>query len=81
MSKADQDIKIPSLPPISHSGVGLRTALFDELNLIRQGQSSPMRAKVVAQLAHRIIEAARIELQIKGQLPSRKGRSLVLGSR
>lgn len=56
------------LPPIATTAEGLRDALFDEINQLRSGKGNIQRAKVIAQLAHRIIEAARLSLQVNGKL-------------
>lgn len=42
---------------------GLRDALFDEINLIREGKSNPQRARALAQLADRIIDSIRVQIQ------------------
>lgn len=57
-----------SLPAIPTTAEGLRDALFDEINALRTGKGNLMRAKIVAQLAHRIIEAARLSMQVNGKL-------------
>lgn len=48
--------------PVPKTAMGLRDALFDEINLLRAGKSSPQKARIVAQLAHRLIEATRMEI-------------------
>lgn len=57
-----------NLPEIPKTAEGLRDALFDEINQIRKGKGNIPRAKVIAQLAHRIIEAARLSIQVNGRL-------------
>lgn len=49
--------------PVTKSTEGLRDALFDEINLIRSGKSNPQRAKAVAQMAARIIDSIRVQIQ------------------
>lgn len=65
-------MKSLKLPPVSRTAAGLRDALFDEINGLRSGQRDAQHAKVVAQLAHRIIEAARLQLQVSGHLAPKK---------
>ena len=72
-------MKEKPLPPITMSAEGLRDALFDEINSLRSGKGNIQRAKVIAQLAHRIIEAARLSLQVQGKLNGND--STLLGSR
>lgn len=43
---------------------GLRDALFDEINQLRTGDGDIHRARAVAQLAHRIIEASRLAFHV-----------------
>lgn len=52
------------LKNIPKTASGLRDALFDEINALRRGEDTLRRAKTIAQLAHRIIEAARISLEV-----------------
>lgn len=42
---------------------GLRDALFDLLDSVRDGSVSPRRAKIQCDIAARIIETGRLELQ------------------
>lgn len=58
-------IKLPEIPKTAE---GLRDALFDEINALRRNKGNVQRAKVIAQLAHRIIEAARLSIQVNGRL-------------
>jgi hypothetical protein len=48
--------------PVEISLAGLRTALFNELNLLRGGKISVSRARVTSQLARRIIETVTLDL-------------------
>lgn len=52
-----------TLPAVARTTLGLRDALFDEINGLRSMTTSVQRARVVAQLAHRIVEATRLEFQ------------------
>lgn len=42
---------------------GLRDALFDEINLLRSGQSSLQQARAVSQLAAQAIDSIRVQIQ------------------
>lgn len=61
-------MKEKNLPEIPKTAEGLRDALFDEINQLRMGKGNVARARVVAQLAHRIIEAARLSIQLHGKI-------------
>lgn len=67
-----------SLCEIPKSAEGLRDALFDEINALRTGKGDVQRARVISQLAHRIIEAARLSIQVNGNLEFK--RKTLLGS-
>lgn len=43
---------------------GLRDTLFDELDMLRNGESEPLRAAAVAKLAVQIINTAMIEVHL-----------------
>jgi hypothetical protein len=43
---------------------GLRDTLFDELDMLRNGESDPLRAAAVAKLAVQIINTAMIEVHL-----------------
>jgi hypothetical protein len=42
---------------------GLRDALFDEINALRQGKSNPQHARVLCQLANKVIDSIRVQIQ------------------
>ncbi len=44
---------------------GLRDTLFDELDMLRNGESEPLRAAAVAKLAVQIINTAMIEVHLQ----------------
>jgi len=44
---------------------GLRDTLFDELDMLRNGESDPSRAAAVAKLAVQIINTAMIEVHLQ----------------
>lgn len=47
------------------TSIGLRNALFDEIDALRRGDGDPHRAMAVAKLASTIIDTVRIEMQFK----------------
>ena len=55
-----KDILIQEIPKTTE---GLRDALFDEINLIREGKSNPQRARALAQMASQIIDSIRVQIQ------------------
>lgn len=60
------DVVIPSkhiLAPIPHTTEGLRDALFDELNALRAGRSTPQKARIICSLAKEVIDSVRIQIQ------------------
>lgn len=44
------------------SAAGLRDALFDELDAMRAGKSTPKHAQTVVNIARTIIDSARLEI-------------------
>ena len=60
------DLKQPNkMPaPIARTSAGLRDAIFDEIDSIRNGTSNPTRANAVAKLASGIVETVRMELEV-----------------
>ena len=51
--------------PVSRSSAGLRDAIFDEIDAIRDGTGNPTRANAVAKLAAGIVETVRMELEVQ----------------
>lgn len=49
--------------PVPKTAEGLRDALFDEINMLRRGKSTPQRARVMAQLASQVIDSLRVQIQ------------------
>lgn len=43
---------------------GLRDILFDEIDLLRSGESTPHRAHAVAKLASGIVETVSLEMEV-----------------
>lgn len=54
--------------PIARTSAGLRDAIFDEIDSIRNGASNPTRANAVAKLATGIVETVRMEIEVQRHL-------------
>ena len=52
-------------PKVCRTSAGLRDAIFDELDCIRNGTSNPTRANAVAKLAGSIVETVRMEIEVQ----------------
>lgn len=81
--------KKTEMQSVTRTSVGLRDAIFDELDAIRNGTSNPTRANAVAKLAGSIVETVRMEIDAqkfaasvgKSQQPANAGiQSLPLGT-
>ena len=64
---------------------GLRDALFDEINALRAGTSNPQQARALCQLADKVIDSIRVQIQY-GRLLNDKEKSknqanILLGSK
>lgn len=57
-------VATPISTPVVRTSAGLRNALFDELDGIRQGTSNTARANAVAKLAGQLVETVRMELEV-----------------
>jgi hypothetical protein len=62
----------PASNPIVRTSAGLRDAIFDEIDSIRNGSSNPTRANAVAKLAAGVVETVRMELEVQRHLRSHK---------
>lgn len=56
--------KTETMPNVARTSAGLRDAIFDELDAIRNGSSNPTRANAVAKLAGSIVETVRMEIEV-----------------
>lgn len=54
--------------PIVRNSAGLRDAIFDEIDAIRNGTSNPTRANAVAKLATTVVETVRMEIEVQRHL-------------
>lgn len=65
-------------PSVRRSSAGLRSALFDEIDRIRNNQSDSTKANAIARLAGEIVNTVRLEIDIQkhvSALPARKSSS------
>lgn len=73
--------QLQKLPPVPKTAEGLRDALFDELNRLRDGTTSPQHARAVCNVARQVIESIRVEVQAGRLLKElKKQKPLLLGS-
>lgn len=66
--KMVKDNIVPQQGPIQRTSAGLRDAIFDEIDAIRNGTGNPTRANAVAKLANGIVETVRMELEVQKHL-------------
>lgn len=52
-------------PAVQRPTQGLRDALFDELEALRRGDSTPTKANGIAKLCSTLLDTHRVELQLK----------------
>ena len=63
--------------PINRSSAGLRDAIFDEIDAIRDGTGNPTRANAVAKLAATVVETVRMELEVQKYANASAGKAKV----
>lgn len=68
------------LPAVPLTTEGLRDALFDEINGLRNGTTTLQRAKAIAQMAARIIDSIRVQVQYQKIILESKKEKVTLGS-
>lgn len=51
--------------PVGRTSAGLRDAIFDEIDAIRNGESNPTRANAVAKLAAGIVDTVRMDIEVQ----------------
>lgn len=59
--------------PIQRTSAGLRDAIFDEIDAVRNGTSNPTRANAIAKLATGIVETVRMEIEVQRHLKQHAG--------
>jgi hypothetical protein len=52
------------MPNVSRTSSGLRDALFDELDDLRNGRTNPTKANAVSKIASSIISTVEMELEV-----------------
>lgn len=65
MTKKSAEVTVVT---VNRTSAGLRDAIFDEIDAIRNGTSNPTRANAVAKLATGIVETVRMELEVQRHL-------------
>jgi hypothetical protein len=55
----------PKIDPVIRNTKGLRQALFQEIDLIRSGRSTPTRANSVSKLAAGVLDSMRLEMEVE----------------
>lgn len=53
---------------VMRTSAGLRDALFDELDSLRDGTSNPTKANAVAKIAGTVVELVQMEMQVQRYL-------------
>jgi hypothetical protein len=61
---------------IARTSLGLRDALFDELDSLRSGESNPQRASAMSKLAVQIINSVKMEVDYQKHVASNAGQSM-----
>lgn len=51
--------------PIQRTSVGLREAIFEEIDNIRKGVSNPSRANAMSKLVMSVVETVRMEIEVQ----------------
>lgn len=73
--------EMPASAPVSRTSAGLRDAIFDEIDAVRNGTSNPTRANAVAKLATGIVETVRMEIEVQRHFRNApKGDALSVGT-
>lgn len=57
--------EMATLKNVKRTSQGLRDALFDELDALRNGESTPQRAAATSKLAVQIINSANMEIEFQ----------------
>ena len=64
MKKKVEEKKVVQAP-VQRTSAGLRDAIFDEIDAVRNGTSNPTRANAIAKLATGIVETVRMEIEVQ----------------
>ena len=65
--------KTAAMAPTTRTSAGLRDALFDELDALRNGSTNPAKANAVAKLADQVIATVKMELDVQKHMQKHKG--------
>ena len=57
-----------AMAPVVRTSAGLRDALFDELDAMRDGTSNPTRANAIAKLATSMVETVHMDIEVQRHL-------------
>lgn len=60
--------------PITRSTSGLRTALFEEMEALRRGDSNAQRARSVAMMANSILQSVQVEIEYHKYVNANQGK-------
>lgn len=63
--KAEAEKEAVAYVPVTRNSEGLRDAIFDEIDAIRNGGSNPTRANAVAKLVLGVVETVRMQLEVQ----------------
>lgn len=66
--------------PVARTSAGLRDALFDELDALREGRSNAAKANATAKLCATVIETVRMEIEARKYLTGKPSESPELKS-
>lgn len=55
----------PVLPNVVRSSAGLRDAIFDEIDALRNGTSNATRSNAISKLAMTVVETVRMEIEVQ----------------
>lgn len=75
-----QDAGKCELVPVKRNTEGLRDALFDELDALRQGKSNSSKANATAKICSTLIESVRMELEVRKYMQTCPPPSKQIGS-
>lgn len=59
-----------NIEKVERSSLGMRSALFDEMDALRSGESTPQRAAALAKLAVQIINTVNMEVDYQKHVAS-----------
>lgn len=57
------DIVKKEKEPVPTTVEGLRDALFDEINLLRAGKTTPQKARAISHLAAQVVQSLQVQIQ------------------